>query len=131
LPSPPKFIQYAPSAGMVLMCDFSQYGFKPPEMVKERRCVIISAKTYNKRHKRCTLVPVSLSTPHETTYCIQTTPGKYDCFHPVQPCWILCDMPYTLDWRKLWFVQAHGRPQSFHLDRADLATVHGMYSNFP
>jgi len=60
-------IQYAVAPGTVVLCDYST-GFRPPEMVKRRRAVVISPRLPH-RDRLCTVVPLSGSAPsHDLAY---------------------------------------------------------------
>lgn len=54
-------IEYHPKRGTILTVDFDR-GFKVPEMVKKRLCVVISPPI-DARHGLCTIVPLSKKTP--------------------------------------------------------------------
>ncbi|WP_420006682.1 type II toxin-antitoxin system PemK/MazF family toxin [Arenibacterium sp. LLYu02] len=58
-------IQYHPKRGTILVADFDQ-GFKRPEMVKKRLCVVVSPPIEH-RVGLCTVVPLSKSEPHPKT----------------------------------------------------------------
>ena len=54
-------------AGTILLCNYDS-GFRPPEMVKKRPCIIISPRLPH-REQLCTVVPLSTTRPlRETTY---------------------------------------------------------------
>jgi mRNA interferase MazF len=60
-------IQYAVARGTIVLCDYST-GFRPPEMVKRRPVVVISARLPY-RDRLCTVVPLSGSPPaHNIPY---------------------------------------------------------------
>lgn len=54
-------IQSHPGLGRIVVCDFDQ-GFRVPEMVKRRPCVIVAPKI-SVRAGLCTVVPLSTTKP--------------------------------------------------------------------
>lgn len=54
-------LNYHPTPGAVLVCDYST-GFRAPEMVKRRLCVVITPRL-RRRHGLCTVVPLSQTAP--------------------------------------------------------------------
>jgi uncharacterized protein YifN (PemK superfamily) len=55
---------YHPKRGTILLADFSQ-GFREPEMVKRRLCVVVSPPI-EARVGLCTVVPLSQTAPKKT-----------------------------------------------------------------
>lgn len=59
-------INFVPERGRILMCDYDMARV-PPEMEKVRRVVVISPRSYNRRHGskpgRCLVVPFSATNP--------------------------------------------------------------------
>lgn len=54
-------IKHHPKRGAILLANFDR-GFRPPEMVKRRLCVVVSPK-FKRRPGLCTVVPLSRSAP--------------------------------------------------------------------
>jgi uncharacterized protein YifN (PemK superfamily) len=63
-------IPFVPPRRRILICDFDVARVSP-EIDKERRVVIISPRSYNKRHGtgpgRCLVIPFSATEPHKIT----------------------------------------------------------------
>lgn len=59
-------INFVPERGRILMCNFDMARV-PPEMEKVRRVVVVSPRSYNRRHGskpgRCLVVPFSATNP--------------------------------------------------------------------
>ena len=55
-------LQYHPKRGTIVCVDFDR-GFKAPEMVKRRLCVIVSPPIKSRGHL-CTVVPLSTTAPN-------------------------------------------------------------------
>ncbi len=82
-------IRFYPKAGHVLICNYNT-GFQLPEMVKIRRVIIISPKSYNKQ--LCIVVPLSTTPPQETkNYHVRLASDKYAFLNNKQV-WAKCDM---------------------------------------
>jgi hypothetical protein len=54
--SKPRAITFSPVEGTILVCDFS-IGFRPPEMIERRPCVVVSKERANR--SLCVVVPIS------------------------------------------------------------------------
>ncbi|HET9718300.1 MAG TPA: type II toxin-antitoxin system PemK/MazF family toxin [Pseudolabrys sp.] len=103
-------VQHQPSPGRVVMCDFTF--LKKPEMQKERRAIVVSARSENYTG-RCAVVPVSKLpsiTPNPHHY--EFAPGTYPFFHATEPVWALCDHIYTVSLERLWMVNVNRRPMT-------------------
>lgn len=95
-------LQFHPSPGAILMCDFSN-GFTAPEMVKKRPVVVISPK-----RKHCsglvTVVPLSTSVPQPVENFHIKLESKYlpssNYFQSAES-WVKCDMIYRLGFARL------------------------------
>ena len=91
-------LPFHPSPGDILICDYAT-GFREPEMVKRRLCVVISPKL-KRRNDLATVVPMSLTIPatveewhHEVMLtCMSWGDG---------PRWIKCDMIATVSYARL------------------------------
>jgi mRNA interferase MazF len=91
-------LPFHPEPGDILICDYST-GFKPPEMVKRRLCIVVSPKL-KRRNELATVVPLS-----------QTEPKPLQPWHhPVDLVsqswgdgirWAACDMLATVSYERL------------------------------
>ena len=54
-------LPFHPSPGDILICDYTT-GFKPPEMVKRRLCIVVSPKL-KRRNDLVSVVPLSQTCP--------------------------------------------------------------------
>lgn len=94
-------ISYHPPRGAIVCANFDQ-GFKVPEMVKRRLCVVISPKI-EARHGLCTIVPLSMSEPevvqayHYKFKIPFQLPGTWGN----QPRWAKCDMICAVGFHRL------------------------------
>jgi uncharacterized protein YifN (PemK superfamily) len=97
-------IQYHPPHGSVVFCDFHTGGFKPPEMVKQRPCVVLSIKG----KALATVVPLSGSAPEEVLLCHYAMPAKSLPEHvaKMSPLLAKCDMVTTVAFHRLSFVKS-------------------------
>lgn len=101
-------IQHQPSPGRVVMCDFTF--LKKPEMQKERRAVIVSARSANATG-RCAIVPVSMLESIEANPLhLGIVPGTYPFFHKTEAVWVVCDHIYTVSLERIWMVNVNRRP---------------------
>ena len=99
---------HQPSPGRVVMCDFTF--LRKPEMQKERRAIVVSARSSNATG-RCTVVPVSklmAAIPNPAHY--RFSPAAYPFFHKSEPVWAICDHIYTVSLERLWMVNISHRP---------------------
>ncbi|MCF6807215.1 type II toxin-antitoxin system PemK/MazF family toxin [Thiotrichales bacterium 19S9-12] len=96
-------ITFHPRPGQILLCDFSQ-GFKEPEMVKNKRPVIVITGSIQGRSHLVTVVPLSTKKPTE----IQ--PYHYEIPKRSMPMigrfqnsssWVKGDMLYTVGFHRL------------------------------
>jgi len=111
-------IQYEPRLGTLVRCDF-RGGFKPPEMVKPRPCVVLSRRGLE-RGRLCTVVPLSTTPPdpvHPYHHKLVTT--QLPAALSGGDVWAKCDMLFTASWDRLNLIQT-GR---------DLATGKRTYWN--
>jgi len=103
-----KPVRHPPSAGKVVMCDFTH--LMRPEMVKERRAIVLSSASL--AQDRCIVVPVSRSRPRsDGSSFFEFLPGTYPFFHSSDPVWAVCDHLYTVGLRRLWQVNVNRQPQ--------------------
>ena len=100
-------ITFHPNPGQILLCDFSQ-GFKEPEMVKNKRPVIILTGAMNGRAKLVTVVPLSTVEP------LPVKPYHYKIPRNSMPMlknfqenesWVKGDMIYTVGFHRLELIQ--------------------------
>jgi uncharacterized protein YifN (PemK superfamily) len=91
-------LPFHPSPGDILICDYTT-GFKPPEMVKRRLCVVVSPKL-KRRNDLTTVVPMSQTQPQP----------EQEWHHPIDLVsrswghgrrWIACDMLATVAYDRL------------------------------
>jgi uncharacterized protein YifN (PemK superfamily) len=76
------YINFVPQRAQILICDYD-LACIPPEMSKQRRVVVVSPRSYNRRHGlgagRCVVVPFSSTAPPLTTLAQVAFPGgKYN-----------------------------------------------------
>lgn len=109
-----------PNPGQILFCDFSQ-GFKEPEMVKNKRPVIILTGAIRGRAKLATIVPLStvkpaIIQPYHYLIPKQSMP-MLDIFQR-NDSWLKGDMIYTVGFHRLDLIQlgtrdANGKRQYY------------------
>jgi mRNA interferase MazF len=103
-----------PNPGQILFCDFSQ-GFKAPEMVKNKRPVVILTGVIRGRSKLVTVVPLSTVAPE--------LPQPYHYMIPKQSMpmvgklqdndsWLKGDMIYTVGFHRLDLIQLGKRGEN-------------------
>jgi uncharacterized protein YifN (PemK superfamily) len=121
-------LPYLPKAGEVLICNFDNGGFMPPEMVKRRPVVVVSRKDSHVRHL-CTVVPISSTPPDERKIWHHPLPQlRVPGFDDTEDRWAKCDMIATVSFERLTkpyrLTRGHGRQFiGVHLSDADLAAV--------
>lgn len=104
-------ISYHPPRGAILCANFDQ-GFKVPEMVKRRLCVVISPPI-EARHGLCTVVPLSTSEPEVTQayhYKFQI-PFQMPKNWGNQERWAKCDMVCAVGFHRLELLRLGKNPQ--------------------
>jgi uncharacterized protein YifN (PemK superfamily) len=100
---------HQPSPGRVVMCDFTF--LRKPEMQKERRAIVVSARSSNATG-RCAVVPVSkLRAAIPNPAHMEFVPGTYSFFHKTEPVWAICDHIYTVSLDRLWMVNVGPKNQ--------------------
>ena len=96
-------IIFHPKPGQILLCDFSQ-GFKEPEMVKNKRPVVVLAGEIKGRGRLVTVVPLSTVAP------LELQPYHYKIPKQSMPMigrlqtddsWLKGDMLYTVGFHRL------------------------------
>lgn len=86
-------IRFVPQRGSILICDYDLARVQP-EMNKRRRVVVVSPRSYNRRHGdgpgRCLVVPFSASKPRFLTPSVVSFPaGGYRSL--TRASWAICD----------------------------------------
>ena len=121
-------LPYLPKPGEVLVCNFDDGGFMPPEMVKRRPVVVVSRKDSHDR-KLCTVVPLSSTPPAERKIWHHPLPHvRVPGFDDTEDRWAKCDMLSTVSFRRLTkpyrLTMGHGRQFiGVYLSDEDLACV--------
>ncbi|MGN3974746.1 type II toxin-antitoxin system PemK/MazF family toxin [Tsuneonella sp. SYSU-LHT278] len=93
-----KALPFHPAPGNILICDYST-GFKPPEMVKRRLCIVISPKL-KRRDNLATVVPLSATCPEpleDWNYKVELVCKSWGD----GPRWAACDMLATVCYDRL------------------------------
>lgn len=96
-----------PQPGTIVRVDLNE-GFRPPEMVKRRPCIVLSPPIPG-RQKLCTIVPLSTSPPrgthpHNTLIKLDPAlPHPYDS----PEMWVKGDMVLTVAFRRLRLLFSH------------------------
>jgi uncharacterized protein YifN (PemK superfamily) len=86
-------LTFDPERGRILICDYNM-ACVPPEMDKVRRVVVVSPKSYNRRHGaspgRCVVIPFSATNPGRflTPADVPFPAGRYRCL--TVPTWAIC-----------------------------------------
>jgi uncharacterized protein YifN (PemK superfamily) len=93
-------LPYLPKTGEVLVCNFDDGGFTPPEMVKRRPVVVVSRKDSHER-KLCTVVPISATAPEVVKPWHHPLPHlRVPGYPDTEERWAKCDMLATVSfWR--------------------------------
>jgi len=101
-------LKFHPKPGTILICDYT--GFKAPEMVKSRPCIVVSPRL-RRREGLCTVVPLSTTPPHRTEpYHHQVTldrPLPYP--FGAATMWAKCDMLATVSFDRLALIKIRPR----------------------
>jgi uncharacterized protein YifN (PemK superfamily) len=115
-------ITFVPSPGDVLMCNFE--GFKPPEMTKNRKVVILSPRCRIGFPSTYIVVPISKTTPNQLEGChCEFAPGKYGFFHATESVWAKADMVSCVAASRLDRVEHNGRFSRVQIRAVDLLAV--------
>ena len=127
-------IEFHPRVGQILLCDFSR-GFKEPEMVKNRRPVVVVSKAIAGRSNLVTILALSTRTPEPIRPYHYKIPknsmpqlGRYQ----ENDTWLKGDMVYTVGFHRLDLIRlnkrhpATGKRQYFQnrLDREQMREVY-------
>jgi uncharacterized protein YifN (PemK superfamily) len=119
-------ISFVPRRGLILLCDFDLASVHP-EMSKRRRAVIISPRSYNRRHGqgpgRCLVVPFSATPPKimRPTY-VHFPFGLYQSL--TKETWACCDSVTSVSHNRLetlW--SAPGAPLEERLSETDILRI--------
>jgi mRNA interferase MazF len=112
-----------PDAGDVLICDFNT-GFKPPEMVKVRRVVVLSPRSRTKFPETYIVVPTSKTPPLTAMGChCKFPPRSYEFFDPIESVWAKADLVTCVAHHRLDRVKINGRYSRAVIRRDDLQRV--------
>lgn len=119
-----RAITFSPSEGTVLVCDFST-GFRPPEMIERRPCIVISHRRTNRG--LCVVVPISSRQSTNREAVVVPMPmAKYSFLR--KDGWAKCHAVATVATSRLYMMRdpATGRgldTRTTMLDDDDLAAV--------
>lgn len=122
--SKPRAITFSPVEGTVLVCDFS-IGFRPPEVIEKRPCVVISKQRTNRR--LCVVVPISTTeSTNRKAIVVPLLSAKYPFLR--RDGWAKCHAPSTVSITRLSMMRdpVAGRgldTRHTMLDAADLQAV--------
>jgi uncharacterized protein YifN (PemK superfamily) len=114
-------IAFYPDPGMILMCKYA--GYRTPEMVKERRVVVVSPRNRNAAldHVTAIVVPLSRTAPFESmSWHYEIAAGKYP---GVANCWAKGDLVSHVGVWRLDRIYHEGDFVVPRLDAPDLAGV--------
>lgn len=104
------------------MCDFA--GFKPPEMTKVRRVVVLSPRCRVGFPSTYIVVPISKKTPNPPEGChCEFTAGRYGFFHATESVWAKADMVACVAAGRLDRVMFNGRFSRAQIHKGDLLSV--------
>jgi uncharacterized protein YifN (PemK superfamily) len=94
-------LKFPPNPGSVLRCDFK--GLMPPEMIKPRPVVVISARLQRETRGTCVVVALSSTDPQNIHdfHCRIQLPGPRLPAGLAPECWVKGDMIYTVSLERL------------------------------
>lgn len=116
-------IDFIPSVGQVLMCDYESDGFIRPEMQKIRHCVVVSPR-YRRHTGCCLVVPFSTVEPEKVEpYHYKIPRGSYGCFDDTKDSWAKCDMLTHAAFARLERPRLQGRFSTVMLTRSHLSAI--------
>jgi mRNA interferase MazF len=94
-------ITFHPAPGAILVCNY-QTGFREPEMVKTRLCVVITPRL-RRRDGLCTVVPLSTTAPNPIEDYHYQVELERDPPNPWggRVKWAKCDMLATVGYQRL------------------------------
>jgi uncharacterized protein YifN (PemK superfamily) len=117
-------IPHVPSAGRVVMCDFTFLA--KPEMQKQRRAIVVS-KRFASIKRRCKIIPVSKDPSNAGHPLHHEFPaGSYSFFHATEPVWAVCDHVYTVGLHRLWQINVARKPVLPLIAEADMTAIREM-----
>ena len=94
-------IQFHPSPGTILICDFNR-GFVEPEMTKKRPCLVVSPRR-RRGGRTCTIVPFSTKKPRPFLdhHFKLTLDEPLSDYYSELVQWVKCDMVYSVSFDRL------------------------------
>lgn len=118
-------IPFVPQRGHILICDFD-HGRIVPELDKERRVVVISPRSYNRRHGvgpgRCLVVPFSATAPIELTPAyVPFDDFTYESLSIIT--WAVCESVRSVSHERLNRVRVGGQNLNEIMSQADLTRL--------
>jgi len=118
-------IPFVPQRGHILICDF-RFGQIAPELGKERRVVVVSPRSYNRRHGmnagRCIVVPFSATPPRVMTPAyVEFSVGRYRSLSELT--WAVCESIRSVSHDRLNRVWAAGANLNESLAADDMARI--------
>jgi mRNA interferase MazF len=130
-------INYHPITGSIVTVNFDK-GFKKPEMVKNRLCVVISPDL-SKRGKLCTVIPLSKTKPNfiKKYHYKFTIPFQLPKGWGTEERWAKCDMINAVGFHRVSLLKLgkndHGQRvyqkntlSEVHLTEIKKSVLHGM-----
>ncbi|ARM32341.1 type II toxin-antitoxin system PemK/MazF family toxin [Legionella longbeachae] len=123
-----------PRVGQILFCNFSE-GFKEPEMVKDKRPVIIISSELRGRNKLVTVVPISSVKPDPIMpyhYLLPTTSLPMLGNFQVEESWVKGDIVYTVAFHRLDLIRLGTRnlqgKRNYYQNRLGRDQMKSIYS---
>jgi len=118
-------IHFVPPRGRILICNYDLARIHP-EIDKQRRTVVVSPRSYNRRHGnghgRCVVVPFSATEPNNLTPAFVEFPSdKYKSL--TERTWLVCESIASVSHFRLSQVYSSGQPINENLDDDDMARV--------
>lgn len=89
-----------PSAGQILICDFSSLSTKSPEMTKKRPVIVLSPRM--RRGNYCTVVPLSTTAPVPVQAWNMRLRVNLPSPYTEPEVWVKGDMLYTISFERLY-----------------------------
>jgi uncharacterized protein YifN (PemK superfamily) len=116
-------ITFVTDAGDVLMCDFTT-GFQPPEMVKVRKVVVLSARSRVTIPNTYLVVPLRKAAPAPPEGCHhEFRPRSYHFLDDVESVWAKADMLTCVGKHRLDRVKVNGRYSRVCIRKDDLMAI--------
>jgi len=105
------------------MCDFTT-GFQPPEMVKVRKVVVLSARSRITVRDTYLVVPLSKTAPLPPDACHhEFKPRSYHFLDPIESVWAKADMVTCVGKHRLDRVKLNGQYSRFNIRKDDLMAL--------